>query len=51
MTQSQSKPNLAELDKKVADAHAADTKATQIQPQQGTADTPAPQQQQGNVKV
>jgi hypothetical protein len=56
MTQSQSmqpsgKPNLAELDKKVADAHAADAKATQVQPQQGTADRPAPQQQQGDVKV
>lgn len=53
MTQSQTvqnsgKPNLAELDKKVADAHAADTRAAQAQ-KQGIADMPPPQQ--GDIKV
>lgn len=48
MTQSQGKPNLAELDKKVADAKAAEA---QPQQQQGPAAAPAAVQQQGDAKA
>jgi hypothetical protein len=52
MTQSQSmqpsgKPNLAELDKKVADAKAAEA----LPQQQVQAEAPPASQQQGDVKV
>ncbi|MFN4163067.1 MAG: hypothetical protein ACK4GK_00730 [Ferrovibrio sp.] len=47
MTQSQGKPNLAELDKKVADAKAAETQPQQ----QGPAEAPAAVQQQGDAKA
>lgn len=49
MTQSQSKPNLAELDKKVADAKAAETQPQQQQ--QGPAEAPVAVQQQGDAKA